>query len=157
VSRALDAVVPEALTELLRAEPGAEGVAILVLTVRDDGWPHQAMVSAGELVLMDDRRLALALWPTSTSAANATANGQVTLAAVIGPTSYTVRARARRVDDLVTPLGGTLARFELTVVAAAADEAPYARLESGIRFSLNDPDSTLARWREVRAALEAGT
>ena len=33
MSRALDAVVPPALVELLDAEPGAEGTAILVLTV----------------------------------------------------------------------------------------------------------------------------
>ena len=156
MSRVLDGVVPEALAELLRAEPAADGLAILVLTVRDDGWPHQAMVSAGELVPLDERRLALALWPTSTSAANATSNGLVTLAAVIGATSYSVRTRARRGEDLVTPLGGTLARFELTVEAAAADEAPYAVLETGIRFRLKDPDPVLARWREVRAALEAG-
>ena len=149
MSRELDAVVPPALAELLAAEPGAEGTAILVLTMRPDGFPHQAMVSVGELAVLDDKRLALALWPTSTSAANIKRTNALTLAVVIGATSYTVRATATQGDDV-----GTLARFDLTVVGAAADEAPYATLESGVRFRLNDPDEVLARWRSVRKELE---
>jgi hypothetical protein len=149
MSRDLDAVVPPELAELLAAEPAAEGTAILVLTTRPDGFPHQAMVSVGELAATGDKQLALALWPTSTSAANIKRTNALTLAVVIGATSYTVRATATQGDDI-----GTLARFGLTVVGASADEAPYATLQSGVRFRLHDPDEVLARWREVRRALE---
>jgi hypothetical protein len=148
MSRVLDAVVPPALAELLAAEPTAEGTAILVLTVREDGFPHQAMVSVGELAATGDTRLALALWPDSTTAANVRRTNALTLAVVIGATSYTVRATATQGEDV-----RALARFELTVVGANADEAPYATLTSGVRFRLGDPDSVLARWRDVRKAL----
>ena len=149
MSRPLDAVVPPALVDLLSAEPSAEGTAILVLTAREDGFPHQAMVSVGELAVLDDRRLALALWRSSTTAANLKRTNALTLAVVIGATSYSIRATAEQRDDVEG-----LARFDLTVVAVDADEAPYATLVSGVRFRLNDPDDVLARWRAVRKELE---
>jgi hypothetical protein len=148
MSSALDAVVPPALAELLAAEPSAESTAILVLTIREDGFPHQAMVSVGELAALDDKRLALALWPESTTTANLKRTNALTLAVVIGATSYTVRATTSQREGV-----GALARFDLTVVGVSADEAPYATLTSGVRFRLNDPDAVLARWREVREAL----
>lgn len=158
MSRALEAIVPPALRDALEREPAGDGsdVTVLVLSVRDDGWPHLAMVGPGELVVVGERQLRLALWPGSTTTACLTASGQATLAAVIGGTSYVVRARTSRVADVETPLAGRLARFDAVVEAAAEDRAPYAVLESGVRFRLNDPAGTLARWRELRAALREG-
>jgi hypothetical protein len=154
MSRALDPVVPAALRAALAPEPAAsDGVAILVVTTRADGWPHVAMVSAGELVVIDDSRLALALWPDSTTAANARERPRLTLTTVIAGASYSLRSTARRLADLETPRAGRLAQFGLTVDAASADAAPYAVLETGVRFRLTDPTATLLRWREVRAAL----
>jgi hypothetical protein len=60
-----------------------------------------------------------------------------------------------RLDDISTPLAGTLACFHAQVAAARSDEAPYAVIESGIRFRLRDEAAVVARWREQRAALEA--
>ena len=40
---------------------------------------------------------------------------------------------------------------------ASADEAPYAVLESGVRFRLKDPPAVLARWAELREALRNGS
>jgi hypothetical protein len=156
VSRALDPVVPPPLREALAAEPDpAAGFTVLVLGVVD-GWAHQAMVSVGELVALDERRLVLALWPASTMARALSETGRATFSAVVGATSYAVRADVHRRADVRTPLAGTLACFEARVHSATAGEAPYATLRSGVRFTLNDPEETLARWREVRAALLAG-
>ncbi|MBS1887650.1 MAG: pyridoxamine 5'-phosphate oxidase family protein [Actinobacteria bacterium] len=153
MSRALAPVVPPELAAMLARDPAeSEGFTLLLLSVAD-GWPHQAMLSVGEVVALDERRLALALWPTSTSAAAVEAAGRATLTAVVGPTSYALRLRARRLTDLETPLAGTLACFAAEVDAVSADEAPYAELESGVRFRLHDPEPTFARWREVRSAL----
>jgi hypothetical protein len=155
MSRPLDPVVPPALRQALDADPRGDGwdVTVLVLVVRDDGWPHLGMVSAGELVALDERRLRLALWPGSTATARLAAGGPVTLSAVLDGTSYAVRGSVRRLDDVETPRSGRLACFDVAVEAATADEAPYAVLESGVRFRLRDPAETLARWRELRAAL----
>jgi hypothetical protein len=155
VSRALDPVVPEAVARALGAEPiPDDGLTVLVLAERD-GWPHLAMISRGEIVVAGERALSLALWPTSSIARALTEHGRATLSLVVDGTSYALRVTARPAGALTTPLAGTLARFEAEVVSASADEAPYATLESGVTFTLHDPEATLARWAEVRAALRA--
>jgi len=153
VSRALDPVVPPPLAAVLARDPDpAEGFTILILTV-SEGWPHLAMTSVGEIVARDERNLALALWPGSSTTRALESSGRATLAAVVAHVSYPIREEAARVADLATPLAGTLARFDAVVQSASADEAPYAVIESGVRFTLKDAAQTLARWREVRDAL----
>lgn len=153
MSYPLDSCVPPALrSELARDADVEDGFTILVLTVAD-GWPHQAMVSRGELVCADDHRLLLALWPTSTACKNLSSTERATLCAVVDGVAYSVRVRGRRLDDITTPLAGTLACFALQVDSVSGDEAPYARLEAGVRFRLLDPDETVARWSELRAEL----
>lgn len=157
MSRPLDPRVPAPLRALLDADPADEavdGFTLLLLTQRPDGWPHLAMLSAGEVACAgEEERLSLAVWPSSGSTENLRARGRATLSAVVDGVSYLLRLELEEAGELSTPLAGTLARFELRVVAASADEAPYARLESGVRFALNDRAATLPRWREVKEAL----
>ena len=158
MSRGLDPVVPPALRELLDSDDlaAAEGFTMLLVSVTADGWPHMAMVSVGEVVVSGDSSLRLALWPGSTATRNLTPSGSATLAAVADGTSYSVRLVVTRDGEVETPLAGQLARFEARVEGASADEAPYAVLESGVRFRLKDPPSVLARWAELRQALRDG-
>lgn len=153
MSRALEPRVPARLRALLAADPGADavdGFTLLLLTVREDGWPHQAMLSVGEVALADgaEDRLTLAVWPGATSTANLRERGRATLTAVVDGVAYALFLA-------VAPAGevGRLARFDARIEAASADEAPYATLESGIRFTLKDRDETIDRWRQTRAAL----
>lgn len=154
MSRQLDAVVPEPLRRALEAEPATDddGLTILVLSSAGE-WPHLAMVSRGELICAGDRRLLLALWPTSTACANLSQLGRATLCAVLGGVAYSLRVKCRRLTDISTPLAGTLACFGLEVDSVFGDQAPYAVLESGIRFRLLDPRATVPRWVEVRTEL----
>ena len=158
MSRQLDPVVPPALRELLDSDDlaAAEGFTMLLVSVTPDGWPHMAMVSVGEVVVVSDDSLRLALWPGSTATQNLTPDGRATLAAVVDGTSYSVRLAVSRAGEVETPLAGRLARFEARVEGASADEAPYAVLESGVRFRLKDSPSVLARWAELRQALRDG-
>jgi hypothetical protein len=156
MSRPLDPCVPPGVRAVLDAEPEDHpGLTLLLLTVAPDGWPHQAMISVGEVVARSDTELALALWPGSTAARALADGGPATLTLVLTHTAYALRLEARPAGTVETPLAGRLARFAATVVAATADEAPYATLRSGVTFSLKDPDQVLARWREVRQALRA--
>lgn len=158
MSRPLDPVVPAPLAALLDADPAApeaDGFTLLLLTARADGWPHQAMLSVGEVACTGEDRLALAVWPGSSSTANLRERGRATLTAVVDGVSYLLRLEVAEAGALTTPLAGTLARFDARVAAAVADEAPYACLEAGVRFTLNDRDATLPRWREVKGALAA--
>jgi hypothetical protein len=151
MSRPLDAVVPAPLRALLDADPGdpaVDGFTLLLLTVREDGWPHQAMLSVGEVAVAGDDRLVLAVWPQATSTRNLKVSGRATLTAVVGGVAYALRLEIDARGSV-----GALARFDARVAAATADEAPYARIEHGVEFTLNDRDSTLARWRATREAL----
>ena len=151
----LGPVVPPALAAQLRPDP-AETVGFTVLVVTNDpaGWPAVAMVSTGELALVAADRLALALWPRSSAAANVTRSGRATLAFVADGASYVVRTKTLRRDDLAAPPDGQLACFALTVTEATEDRAPYATLTSGVRFELSDREATVARWRRTRALLD---
>jgi hypothetical protein len=155
MSYRLDAVVPEAVRHAIDAEPATgDGFTILVLSSAGE-WPHLAMISRGELICADDRRLLLALWPASTACANLSHTGRATLCAVVEGVAYSLRVGCRRLADIGTPTAGRLACFELEVDSAFGDEAQYAELESGVRFRLLDPDATVARWLEVRAQLRS--
>jgi hypothetical protein len=156
VSCPLDPVVPGPLGELLESDDlaAAEGFTMLLVTTTEDGWPHMAMVSVGEVVPAGGPdALRLALWPGSTATRNLTPSGRGMLAAVVDGTSYALRLALERAGEVETPLAGKLARFDARVEGASADEAPYAVLESGVRFRLKDPAETQARWAELRAAL----
>ena len=97
MSRELEPVVPEAVRRCLEDEPERHvGLTILVLSELEAGWPHLAMVSVGELVVAADGRLALALWPTSTCAANLARTGRATLAVVTDGLAFSLRCH---VDD----------------------------------------------------------
>ncbi len=156
MSRELEPAVPEPVRRRLQDEPERqEGLTILVLSELEGGWTHLAMVSVGELVVAADGRLALALWPTSTSAANLARTGRVTLALVADGLAFSLRCHVE--DELPITAGEDPAMrgFVLRVVAATQDAAPYADLLSGVTYRLHDAQATLARWRRTRAVLAA--
>ncbi len=156
MSRELGPVVPEAVRRCLEDGPERQvGLTFLVLSELEAGWPHVAMVSVGELVVAADGRLALALWPTSTCAANLARTGRATLAVVADGLAFSLRCH---VDDELPITAGedpAMRGFVLRVITAIEDSAPYADLLSGVTYRLHDDQATLARWRRTRAALAA--
>jgi hypothetical protein len=154
LSRALGAAVPAAVRELLADEPERRiGVTVLVLTIAEESSPHLAMVSVGELALLGDRRLALARWPASTSAANLDRERRATLALVLDGHAYSLRCRVLAGRALSGGTDPPLRGFELEVTSAVDDVAPYADLVSGVTFRLHDEAPTVRRWRRTRSAL----
>jgi hypothetical protein len=138
----------------------AEGFTIALLTVSEDGFPHQALISVGECVALDDEHVRLALWSGSTAARNAARTRRSTLAAVVDEVAYTVLlVLAPRgepdVAGLTSEPSSTRSVLDGRVVQARADTAPYAVIETGIRFRLNDPQAVLDRWADTRRRLRA--
>jgi len=109
------------------------------------------MLSVGEVLAVDRRRLRLALWPASGSTRNL-AGGRATLMLVVGPDTYYVRLRSRRLPDLELS-SGPRACFEADVEGVLLDAVGYATVTSGIEFRLNEPQRVLPLWREALAAL----
>ncbi len=158
MARSLGAQIPEEIQPLLSGEDLAarEGLTFLVLTTTPEGWPHLAMVSVGELLAHDERRLSLALWLNSTAATNLALTGRATLALVHHEAGYYLRCSARPGEDLPPGRAGRLAVFHLTVEEAFDDVAPYAQITSGITYRLRSPSEVFPAWEETISALRSG-
>jgi hypothetical protein len=126
-----------------------------LLTVAEDGWPHVALLSVGELLALGPAELRLALWPSSTTTANLARTGEAVLCAVIDGDAHRVRLACTSLGALRTE--GGLAAFSADVRAVRRDAVSYARL-TGFEMSLVKPDLVLPRWEEtIRALRELDT
>jgi hypothetical protein len=150
--RSLGSALPAALAAALDGRRLAErvGDTYLLITTSEAGWPHVAMLSAGEVLAIGESALRLALWPQSRSTANLRRSGQALLTAVVPPAMYYVRLRIRPLADLAR-----LAAFEAAIEAVEEDIVDYARLTEAIRFELANPAEVLTRWSATIAALRA--
>ncbi len=126
-------------------------VAALLLTVDDAGWPHLAYLSAGEVLAYDTHRVSLALWSASRSTANLRRVGHGVLHAAAESAIWETRLVAQPradADELVV--------FDATVIGVRRHAAPYAEVTGLVSFRLNDPVSTLDRWRRQIERMRTG-
>lgn len=149
----LGAQVPEHFAREL-ARDDNEGFTLSLLSVREDGWPHLALLSVGEVVVTAADGLRIGLWPASTACRNLQACPRATLTAVTNGALYSLILQARprgraHVGD------GELEVFDCEVSACRTSVAPYAELTHGAGFRLLDPGPTKARWAETRQILRS--
>jgi hypothetical protein len=145
----------EEIAALFDARDLADSLALTIelVTVDPGGWPRVALLSTGQVVAVGASRLRLALWSGSHSTANLTRTGLATLAFVHDRAAFRVRLRTCRGADL--DLDRRLAVFDGRVVDVRKDVVPYAVIECGIRFTLLDEASVLARWKSTVEAIRA--
>lgn len=145
--------LPEQLIDELEMLEG-RGQAYLLCTTGDDGYPHMAMLSAGELLVWSEAEVRIALRPGSGTTANLVRDGKALLFAVAGDAGVTVELEVRSLSchNAATT---ELACFAATVRSATSHRATYARIESGATFQLIDHAPARERWRATHAALEA--
>jgi hypothetical protein len=151
MSTRLEPTVPQALREALDRDDDV-GFTVELLTVTEEAFPHQALLSVGEIVVLDDEHVRLATWPASTTTRNMARTGRCALTAVVDGVAYTVLLALVPHGEL-TSSASPLTVVDGRVVESRADTAPYAVLESGIRFRLTDPDAVLDRWATTRRLL----
>ncbi|WP_339221361.1 pyridoxamine 5'-phosphate oxidase family protein [Paenibacillus sp. FSL W7-1279] len=122
--------------------------AMMLLSVTEEGWPHTAMLSVGEVLALDRSRLRIALWQGTATTGNLLRSGQATLVAIHDGAAHYVRLRLQALPDL-PDARHPLQRFEATVVAVREDIAKYADITSAVKFQLHDPGEVLQRWKET--------
>jgi hypothetical protein len=137
-------------TELL-----AKSQALRLSTIGVAGWPHAALLSAGDMVAMPSGRLRFALFPESATTANLTRDGRLTLTLALAGGMCELRLRAQRVAHSSPDV--PLAFFEAEVETVRNHKAPYAEVTQGVTFALHDPHAVLARWTRQIAALRAAS
>lgn len=160
MSRLVGSILPRPLLERLHGNDLAErlGTAVLILTSDTAGWPHPAMLSYGEMIAVDPRRIRFALHRTSATAENLRRTRRMTLCFVETGMAYYVKATVGAPQD---PMSGfpQLARFEATVQTVLADEAradsePGAAILTGVRFAPGRPAvAVLCDWQAVMEGL----
>jgi hypothetical protein len=142
--------LPAAVTRLLSDE-GPEGLAFELVSVGESGWPHLALLSAGELLPKSSTELRVALHARSRTSGNLRREGRALLHAVVDGCTWTIRLETswlgdHRVGDVA------LGCFAARVADVTEHRAPYAEVVTGITFALTDL-SARNRWRDTRALL----
>jgi hypothetical protein len=127
--------------------------AMMLLSVSEDGWPHAAMISVGEMVALNHEELRIALWPKTQTVANLKRTKQATLVAVHKGKVHYVRLAIEPLPALKDAKHNR-ERFKAKVVSVKEDTAKYAEITSGIRFALYDPESVVRRWTETVSELK---
>ncbi|SDB97301.1 pyridoxamine 5'-phosphate oxidase family protein [Shouchella lonarensis] len=122
--------------------------AMLFVTVGADGFPYKAMLSVGEVVALDESSLRMAIWTGTQSEKNALTAKKATLMFVWEQVAYDIRLQLERIATLEQ-----LTLFAGEVISVKADKAPYAVLDSGVRYTLHKPGEALVRWERVIAQM----
>jgi hypothetical protein len=137
--------------EIVAALDGRElerkiGPAHLLLTRDADGTPRPCMLSAGEVLAVDERRLRFALWADSRTTANLADGGPAVVCYVAPGSVIYVRGATRPLD---APNEDRLRCFELVVDSVEADEHRGFPITSGISFEVasGEPGEMLETWR----------
>jgi hypothetical protein len=154
VSRRIGDALPDQLVEALAGTDlaGQVGRTYALLTADERGDVSVALLSAGEVIATDDRRLRIALWPGTTTTRNLQQTGRGTLASIEPEGSYYIRLEARRAADLQAA-SMNHAVFDAHVTDVLSDDVSYAAIVSGIRFDLKDPAAVVGRWQSTVDAL----
>jgi uncharacterized protein YndB with AHSA1/START domain len=129
------------------------GEAIRLSTVGEDGWPHAAQLSVGEILAVSPTELLVAIWHGSHTADNLRRDGRVTLSLVSGGALLEIREKATLKAENLT--ASKLAVYSVAIERVNEHRSTYADVVSGVTFRLHDEARTLARWREQIAALNA--
>ena len=130
------------------------GQAILITTTDAAGFPHPAMLSFGEVVALDQRRLRLALYRMSGTSENLRRTGKLTLCLIGAGMAYYIKTTVREQSGGLEHFP-ELTRFEATVETVLADQAredlePGVRLTGGITFAVGrDVGAVLQGWQAV--------
>jgi len=117
------------------------------------GWPHAALLSAGDMLALPPDRIRFVLFPNSGTVANLTRDDRLTLTLSLDGGMCEMRLHAHRLAHASPDV--PLAFFEAVVGTTRQHVAPYATVTGGVTFTLHDPQSVLPRWQRQIAALRA--
>ena len=130
------------------------GEAYIVLTTDPDGTARPCMLSAGEMLAVDDRTIRIALWPNGRTGANLRRGGRAVICLVAPNLVLYVRGRSRELASNREP---EIERFEVSVESVDSDSHEGLPVLHGIAFT-STPEvraTMLGQWRMVLDALRA--
>ena len=126
--------------------------ALMLMTVTEEEWPHTAMISVGEIIALDSKRVRLAMWSGTTTTRNLIRTEKATLAFVYAGAAHYIKLSLKRLPVLPAAKHPR-ERFEADIVAVRSDVAQYADITTGIQIDLKEEEPVLRRWHETLAEL----
>ncbi len=142
--------LPDELVDFLDGENLDRKIsqAIGLSTVDERGWPHAAMLSAGDMTALDHSRIGIVLYAESTTSKNLARDGRLTLTFRHGRGLCEVRLRA------IEKKADRQHRYFIATVKDVREHlAHYADVLSGVTFRLHDPASVIKRWNSQITSL----
>jgi hypothetical protein len=127
--------------------------ALRLSTVDADGWPHAALLSAGDMLITPTGQVRFAMFPQSSMASHLARAGRVTITLALDGGICELRLQCRRMARSSPDV--PLAFFEADIESVLHHVAPYASVTSGVTFELHNPQAVLPRWQRQIAALRA--
>lgn len=139
--------LPHPVIELLDGQnlEDKEQQAIQLASVDESGWIRQAMLSAGELLVVDDQELRLALYATSRTTQALSATGQGLLTLVVPDHVFRIQLSVRKLATAETQ-GIPHEIFSSRPVEVEEDRVGYAKVTHGIEFEARDPPAMRTGW-----------
>ncbi len=129
----------------------AKTQALRISTVDAEGWPHAALLSAGDMLAMPSGRIRFVVFAKSTTTSNLMRDRRVTITLSLDGGMCELRMRCNRLSH--SSLDAPLAFFEAELVEVRMHKAPYATVSGGVTFALHEPQSVLQRWQKQVDAL----
>ena len=128
------------------------GLAYLLVTTDEDGTPRPCMLSAGEILVFDDKHLRVALWPGTSTSKNL-ARGSRALFCYVAP--RTVLYAKGRPTSLGPGPDSKLERFEVTIDAVESDVHQGMPVKETVLFEVEGMDTSkvAADWNRQLDAL----
>jgi hypothetical protein len=137
---------------------GKTGFTASLVTCGDDGRLGTSLLGVGELYAPGPRSLRFALWAQARAARALATGARAALTFVFEGAFYQVQLDVTPIESTAAQAGG-LACFEATIVSGEAQRVPYARLDAGIVFTLDEQEreATLRRWNaQIEWLMAAG-
>ncbi|PFC74460.1 hypothetical protein CN290_12375 [Bacillus cereus] len=125
-----------------------EHEAMMLLTVSEDGWPHTAMISVGEIVAINLMELRIGLWPSTSTTGNIIRSNKATLVLFYKGKAHYIRLSLERLEELPSARYQR-ERFSAKVISTREDVAKYADITSGIQIELKNSDEVIERWSQT--------
>ncbi|MCU7711344.1 pyridoxamine 5'-phosphate oxidase family protein [Priestia sp. JV24] len=122
--------------------------AMMLLTVGEDGWPHTAMISVGEIVAINRKELRIGLWPNTSTTNNIIRTSKATLVLIYKGKAHYIRFSLKRLKEMPTACYPR-ERFSARVVSSREDVAKYADITSGIKIELKNDKEVVERWHKT--------
>ena len=110
-------------------------------TISEEGWPHAAMLSVGEMLALDASEVAMLLYEGSNTSRNLARDGRLTLTLPLDHGLCEMRLCATEKKR-----EGRHRYFTAVVKDVRQHRSHYADVVSGVTFQLHNPTAVRARW-----------